>query len=145
MGESDDANDDQDENVALDMRNIVNLAKLFGTLIVDGGLGFGVLKNLNLTYLQPKTKIFMEVLFITILLQSQRESASKRDEQAVVNVFMRVNDTTQLTNGMQYFLKKVVNKTDIAGGKEEKKTVKWACKVASGTLEALVAINTVKK
>jgi nucleolar MIF4G domain-containing protein 1 len=37
-----------------------------------------------------------------------------------------------------------VGKTDIAGGKEEKASVKWACKVAGDTLEALAVIDTVK-
>jgi nucleolar MIF4G domain-containing protein 1 len=46
--------------------------------------------------------------------------------------------------GVRYFLNNVVSKTDIAGGKEEKATVKWACKVASDTLEALAVIDTVK-
>lgn len=144
MGESVDAEDGQDEDVhgSLDTRQIVNLAKTFGTLIVDGGLGLGVLKNLNLAYLQPKTKMFMEVLFITIFLQSQKSSESKRDEQAVVNLVVRVKDTPQLINGMLHFLTKVVSKTDIAGGQEEKKTIKWACKVANNTLESLVAIDT---
>jgi len=131
MGESDGDEDiaEEDEE-SLDARHIVNLAKMFGTLIVEGGLGLGVLKNLNLSYLQPKTKTFLEVLFITLLLQSQRQSESKRDEQAVVNILSKAKDTPQLIRGMQYFLKKVVSKTDIAGGKEEKATVKWACKVA---------------
>lgn len=144
MGESADGEEihDEDDNGFLDTRHIVNLAKMFGTLIVDGGLSLHVLKNLNLTYLQPKTKTFMEIFFITILLQSQRSSESKRDAQAVVAILTRVKDTPQLVTGMQYFLRKVVRKTDIAGGNEEKKTVKWACKVASDTLEALVAIDT---
>lgn len=144
MGESDDDEDivEEDEE-SLDTRHIVNLAKMFGTLIVEGGLGLGVLKNLNLSYLQPKTKTFLEVLFITLLLQSQRQSESKRDEQAVVNILGKAKDTPQLIRGLQYFLK-VVSKTDIAGGKEEKATVKWACKVAGDTLEALVAIDVAK-
>lgn len=145
MGESDDDEDKQDEDSPVDTRYTVNLAKMFGTLIVEGGLGLSVLKNLNLTYLQPKTQIFMEILVITVLLQSQRQSTSKRDKQPVINIFMRAKDTPQLISGMQYFLKKVVSKTDIAGGKEEKKTVKWACKAAGDTLQALVAIDTVKR
>lgn len=142
MGESDDDEDERDEASQVDTRHTVNLAKMFGTLIVDGGLTLSALKNLNLSYLQPKTQIFMEVFFITVLLQSQRQAEFKRDEQAVVNIFLRAKETPQLINGMQYFLRKAVSKTDIAGGKEEKKTVKWACKIAGDTLEALVAIDT---
>jgi nucleolar MIF4G domain-containing protein 1 len=145
MGESEDDDDvqgDRDED-SLDTRHIVNLAKMFGTLIVEGGLGLGVLKNLNLSYLQPKTKTFVEVLFITILLQSQKQAEASRDELAVVNTFAKIKETPELIRGVQYFLKKVVSKTDIAGGKEQKATVKWACKVAGGALEDLVAIDAV--
>ncbi|CAG8977138.1 hypothetical protein HYALB_00003359 [Hymenoscyphus albidus] len=146
MGESDgDDNEAMDEDdEGMDTRRIVNLAKMFGTLIVEGGLSLGVLKNLNLSYLQPKTKTFMEVLFITIFLQSQKAAGDKRDKKPVVNVISKAQDTPHLITGLQYFLRKVVSKTDIAGGKEEKATVKWACKVARDTLEALVAIDAPK-
>lgn len=143
MGESDeDEAAREDEEEALDNRQIVNLAKMFGTLILEGGLGLTVFKNLNLSYLQPKTQTFLEVLFISILLQSQKQAKFKKDEQAVANIFVKAKDSPQLLRGLQYFLKKIVSKTDIAGGKDEKATVKWACKVAGDTLEALVAIDS---
>lgn len=142
MGESDEEDEVPDDDAeALDNRQLVNLAKMFGTLILDGGLSLGVLKNLNLSYLQPKTKTFLEVLFISILLQSQK-AKSGRDEQAVANIFSKAKDTPQLIRSLQYFMKKVVAKTDIAGGKDEKAIVKWACKVAVDTLDALAAIDT---
>ena len=146
MGESNNEDDvpEEDNGADLDMRHLVNLAKMFGTLVVEGGLGLRVLEKLNLTYLQSKTKTFLEVMIITIFLQSQKQLKSGRDEEAVVNIFTKVKDLPQLTRGLQYLLKKVVGKTDIAGGKEEKATVKWACKVAGDTLEAWVAIDTVK-
>ncbi|KAG9231427.1 hypothetical protein BJ875DRAFT_506667 [Amylocarpus encephaloides] len=138
MGESTDEDDDSrdEDDEGLSTRHIVNLAKMFGTLIVDGGMGLGVLKNLNLSFLQPKTKTFIEVVLVTVLLQSQKQSKDTRDEQAVVNIFGKAKDTPRLFTGLQYFLRKVVSKTDIAGSKEELATVKWACKVARDTLEA---------
>jgi nucleolar MIF4G domain-containing protein 1 len=145
MGESDDdgdADDDYNDGDLLDTRQIVNLAKMFGSLIVEGGLGLGVLKNLSLSYLQPKTKTFIEVLFITLLLQSQKQAGAGRDEQAVVNIFLKLKDAPELIRGVQYFLKKVVSKSDITGGKEQQATVKWACKVAAGVLQELVAAGT---
>lgn len=139
MGETnDDDDDDFEEDTDLDTRHIVNLAKMFGTLMAEGGLGLNVLKNLNLSYLQAKTKTFCEVLFITILLQTQKASKEGRDEKAIANLFSRVKDTPQMITGLQYFLKKVVGKTDIAGGKVEKDTVKWGCKVAGDTLQELL-------
>ena len=138
MGESD--NEDgiwEDDEDILETRQIVNLAKLFGMLIAEGGLGLGVFKNLNLSYLQSKTNIFLEVLFITVLLHGQ--SSSKRNEQAVVNVFSKATDTPELVTGLRYFLRKIVSRTDIAGSKDETATVKWACKIAGDTLEGLAA------
>ncbi|KAE9369452.1 dihydrolipoyl dehydrogenase [Stipitochalara longipes BDJ] len=114
LDNEDDSGEDDEE--ILETRQIVNLSKMFGTLIAEGGLGLGVLKNLNLSYLQSKTKTFMEVLFITVLLQSQRQSGSKRNEQAVVNIFTKAKDTPELVNGLQYFLRKI----------DETGTVKWA-------------------
>jgi nucleolar MIF4G domain-containing protein 1 len=145
MGESDDSDDvpGEDDQDSLDTRQIVNLAKMFGTLIVEGGLSLAVLKKLNLTYLQPGTKTFIEVLFITFFLQSQKQAGANKDEQAVANVMMKVKGSPHLITGLQYFLRKVVNKTDIAGGKEQKATVKWACKVAINALEELAVIDTV--
>jgi nucleolar MIF4G domain-containing protein 1 len=140
MGESDDEGneyEDEDNGEAMDMRQIVNLAKMYANLIVDGALGLNVLKNLSLSYLQPKTKTFVEVLLITIMLQTQAKFKDKRDEAAVISIIMKAKDTPGLVRGLQYFLKKVVSKTDIAGGKAEKATVKWACKVAGDALAAV--------
>ncbi|PQE13319.1 dihydrolipoyl dehydrogenase protein [Rutstroemia sp. NJR-2017a BVV2] len=146
MGETNDNEDDNfGEDEELDTRHIVNLAKMFGTLITEGALGLGVLKNLNLSYLQTKTKTFCEVLFITILLQSQKGAGSGRDEKTISNIFSRVKDTPHMVTGLQYFLRKVVSKTDIAGGKEEKNTVKWACGIARDTLQSLVAGDTLPR
>jgi nucleolar MIF4G domain-containing protein 1 len=141
MGESDDDDSEVIEDGNMDDRRIVNLAKMFGKLIGGGSLSLSVLRKLNLSYLQPKTEIFMEILFITIFLESQRESESKRDAQSVVNILERVKETPQLITGMLYFFKKVVRKTDIAGGKKENATVHWACKIAKDTLESFVATD----
>ena len=56
MGESDDNEDAPEEHDedSLDTRQLVNLAKMFGTLIAEGGLGLGVRKKLSSTYLQAE-------------------------------------------------------------------------------------------
>lgn len=139
MGEGDEEQEgpgDEDDET-LTTRYIVNLAKMYASLIVNGGLTISILKNLNLTYLQPKTKMFVEILFISMFLQSQKDADKERDENAILNLMLRVKDAPQMAGGVQYFLKKVVSKTDIAGGKPEKATVKWACKVAISTLQAM--------
>ncbi|KAI9743273.1 MAG: suppressor of glycerol defect [Claussenomyces sp. TS43310] len=145
MGETDDEEDisfdasETEGNDVLDTRRIVNLAKMYGTLIADGGLTLSVLKSLNLTYLQPKTQMFLEVLFITMILQSQRQVASKRDDRVIVSLVERVRDMPILIGGLLYFVRKVVARTDIAGGNEERATVRWACRVVKKALESFVA------
>ena len=54
-------------------------------------------------------------------------------------IFLRSKDTPDLVRGLQYFLKKVVRKTDIAGGKRETETVRWGCRKARDLLQACVA------
>lgn len=138
MGEGADEDEvvEDDEQDKLRTRQLVNIAKMIGNLIAGGGLSLAVIKNLNLAYLQPKTKIFLEVMFIKMFLQSQRSAEGGRDEKAVVSVFESVKDNPQLATGVQYFLRKVVSKTDIAGGNGETATVKWACKIAGDFLRA---------
>ncbi|OBT93311.1 suppressor of glycerol defect [Pseudogymnoascus verrucosus] len=145
MGEGDNEDDvpDEDDEDALSTRQIVNLAKMFGALIVDGGLTISILKNLNLTYLQPKTQTFVEVLFISMFLHPQKQPAKVGDKTAIATLIGRVQDTPSMMTGLQYFIQKVVKKTDIAGGKDEKLRVKQACKVAIDTLRALAARDAV--
>lgn len=83
--------------------------------------------------------MFVELLLITIILHGQQASETKRDEKALMETFMKIKDTPQVARGLQYFLKKVVSKTDIAGGKAEKETVRWACKVARDALAAIAS------
>ncbi|KAI9830246.1 MAG: hypothetical protein M1819_005773 [Sarea resinae] len=142
MGERQDDDDDdapnedeeEEEDAAMSLRKTVNLAKMFGTLIADGGLPIGVLKTLNFAYLQPKTRTFVELLLITAILYTQQKVEGQRDERRLMEVFGRVDETPQLANGLQYFLRKVVSKTDVAGSKADKETVRWGCKVAGEAL-----------
>lgn len=145
MGEGDNDDDvpDEDDEDALSTRYIVNLAKMFGALIVDGGLTITVLKNLNLTYLQPKTQTFVEVLFISMFLSPQKQPAKGDDKAAIATLIGRVQDSPSMMTGLQYFIEKVVKKTDIAGGKDEKVRVKKACKVAIDTLRAMAARDAI--
>lgn len=147
LGEANDNNDvleDNDDEEILDTRQLVNHAKMFGALIAEGDISLSVLKNLNLRYLQPKTKMFVEVLLVTVLLHTQTQSQNRRDEQAVMRAFSKVKDTPSMIRGLQYFLKKVVTKTDIAGGESEVATVRWACEAAASILDSILKADTTK-
>ncbi|KAL4951433.1 hypothetical protein BDW69DRAFT_170033 [Aspergillus filifer] len=159
MGETGDLDDDdedsgmarEDEENPLSMKAIVNLAKMYASLIADGTLTLGILKTLNFAYLQPKTKTFVELLMISIIQQSQKQkkkskkskkSRSDEEEPALnetplVDIFMRTRDTPQIVKGCIYFLRKVVAKTDIVSSEKETVMVKWGVRVAIDALKVV--------
>lgn len=68
------------------------------------------------------------------MLHTQKASAGVRNEKTIAEVFSKISDSAPLARGLEYFLKKVVSKTDVAGGRAEKETIKWGCKVAGEVL-----------
>jgi nucleolar MIF4G domain-containing protein 1 len=154
MGERGDMDDDEDDSFDPDdlengvsMKAVVNLAKMYSYLIADGSLTLSILKNLNFAYLQPKTKTFVEVLIITIIQQSQKSKKKKkskssktaepeRNEEALMQIFLRVKETPQIGKGLIYFVRKIVAKSDIVAD-EDQKLVRWGCNVAVDALKAV--------
>lgn len=156
MGEKGDFDDEEgldeeeeDESKQLPLKSIVNIAKMYASLIADNTLTLGIVKILNFAYLQPKAKTFVELLIISIIQQSQKSKKPKksksknkdgdedaRDEKALMDIFLRAQETPQIVKGLIYFIRKVVAKTDIVPDKELK-VVKWGCKVALDALKAL--------
>lgn len=153
MGERNDLDEDDDADFDADddengvpMKAVVNLAKMYASLIADETLTLGILKNLNFAYLQPKTKSFLELLIISIIQQSQKTKKSKKkqktsesgkDEESLMQIFLRVQDTPQIAKGLIYFIRKVVAKTDILDSEKDQKLVKWGCNVAVDALKAV--------
>ncbi|KAI4136316.1 MAG: hypothetical protein LQ341_005690, partial [Variospora aurantia] len=137
------ADEAEDDDEKLGMKSIVNLARMFGALIAEGGMSLNVLKVLNFAYLQPKTSLFVELLNITIILHSQKGVRDSRDEKSVSAIFLQATDSTEMAKGLQYFLRKVVSKTDIAGTEADKETVKWGCKVARDALDVAISSQMV--
>ncbi|KAJ5288978.1 hypothetical protein N7478_002008 [Penicillium angulare] len=156
MGERGDMDDEDefdpdDEENGISMKAAVNLAKMFGMLIADGSLTLGVLKNLNFAYLQVKTKMFAELLFISIIQQSQKSKKSKkekkedksasselpRDEESLMKIFMRVQETPHIAKGIIFFLRKEVSKSDLLESESDQKMIRWGCNVAIDALKAI--------
>jgi nucleolar MIF4G domain-containing protein 1 len=139
--EDDDASDDEDNTRDEDtsLRKLVNLGKLYGTLIAKDGLSITSLKPLNFAYLKPKTRTFIEILLVTVIVESQKGAKGGRDEKSLLSIFINTDTALGMVPGLQYFIKKVISKTDITANKAEKETVKWACKVVSGLLTRLMA------
>ncbi|KAJ5154386.1 MIF4-like type 1/2/3 [Penicillium coprophilum] len=154
MGERGDTEEDEDndfdpddEENGISMKSVVNLAKMFCALIMDGSLTLSILKNLNFAYLQPKTKTFVEVLIISIIQQSQKSKKKKKsksstpdepeqNEGPLMQIFLRTKETPHIAKGLIYFVRKVVAKTDIVSD-EELKLVRWGCNVAAAALKAV--------
>ncbi|KAJ9134816.1 Suppressor of glycerol defect protein 1 [Pleurostoma richardsiae] len=135
------ADEDNGED-ALDLRRLVNVGKLYGSLIADGSQSLAILKCLNLVYLRSKAKVLVEVMLITALLEAQqREKHAEGHRGALVErMFRAVADVPELCRGLQYFLKKVVRKSDLVGSSSNGKRVSQACRVAGAVLgAALVA------
>lgn len=151
LGEKQDGAEDSDEDEEskdhdVSLRKLVNQGKLYGTLIAKNALPITSLKNLNFPYLQPKTLTFVEVLLVTTILESLKASKGKdkRDERAVREVFVEVDQAPEMIAGLQYFLKRTVGKTDIVEG-TEKDTVRWACKSIIDMLNRVLATTTMRE
>ena len=54
-------------------------------------------------------------------------------------IFSEIKDDGPLARGLQYFLKRVVGKTDVAGSNADRDTVRWGCRVAINTLRDIAA------
>ena len=135
---------DQEDGVEekLELRSLVNLAKMFGILIAEGGLNIATLKYLNLTQVQPQTRMFLEILMTSAILRCQQDAKDSRNEKSLLNVLVEPKELQAipgLAEGMRYFLKEILKRTDVVSSKADKETVKWACSVAC---EALAALKT---
>ncbi|KAL9000881.1 MAG: hypothetical protein Q9169_000636 [Polycauliona sp. 2 TL-2023] len=143
-GPDNDGDEAEEDSETLSMGSIINLAKMFGTLVAERGLTINILKVLELPYVQPKTSIFVEVMMIAIIMESQRGLGDSRNESRLIEIFAQAKGNGGLAEGLQRFLKKTVSKTDIAGTKAEHETVRWACRVARNALDAAVSLESVQ-
>ena len=78
-------------------------------------------------------------MLITIFLRSQPDAGGWRVEAPIIEVFLSPKEAPVMARGLQYFLKEVVSKTDVAGSRENKDIVKWGCKVACDALKAIAS------
>ena len=131
-GEDDDDGEVVHGEGTMSMKEIVHLAKMYGTLVADGGLTLAILKPLNLSYLSANAHTWLELFLITVIVQSQKGTAKKqRDETALKRIFAQNIDRERPETALElgHFLQKHVRKTDVAGGKEERKVVRWGVDV----------------
>ncbi|KAF2005867.1 hypothetical protein P154DRAFT_615810 [Amniculicola lignicola CBS 123094] len=146
---SDDDDDDDDDELSneISLRRLVNMGKMFGTLIAGDGLPITVLKPLDFAFMKPKTKRLVEVLLITVILESQKKNKKKmvKDDKALLNIFIKVDTAPEMVPGLQYFFRKVVRKTSITALEDDKKTVRWGTDIVMGMLSRLMATTVVQE
>lgn len=139
-----DSDDEAEDSKAVSLRKLVNQGKLYGTLIAKRVLSITCLKNLNFPYLQPKTKTFVEIMLLTAILETQKGAKDEKKETSLLQTFVEVDQAPEMVAGLQFFLKKVVSKTDIVE-KSEKDTVKWGCKAVISVLNRILATTTLEE
>ncbi len=132
MGESvfGDDGEEQDDDETMDLRRLANIARMYGSLAASGSMGLGVLKCLNMAYLRPKARAFVEVMLVTLLRECR--------PQGVRKAFVSVRDESALAHGLRYFLETVVRKSQLVAGGEAARIAK-ACEVAAKALEPVEA------
>ena len=145
--EDGEGSEDEDDGIegGISLRRLVNLGKFYGMLIARNGLSITSLKPLNFPYLQPKTKTLVEILLVTTILESQKGAEDSRKEKELLNIFINADSAPEMITGLQFFLKKIVSKTDITASKAEKETVQWACKSVVAMLSRVVATTTLEE
>jgi nucleolar MIF4G domain-containing protein 1 len=80
-------------------------------------------------------------MLITTIVQSQKSAKDGKDEKALLNIFVKVDVAPQMIPGLQYFLRKVLKKTDLAANKKEKELVVWACGLVQETLTRVASMK----
>ncbi|WPH00175.1 Hypothetical protein R9X50_00299800 [Acrodontium crateriforme] len=125
--------DDEDED-DMDVKKIVRLAKLFGTLVAEAGLSVTILKNLEFAVLSSKTKTFAEVMLTTIMTHLRKKDKTNF-EHDVKQVFVQTQAVPSMIQGLRIFIQNTLCKASLANGKSETKAVTTGSDFA---LEALL-------
>ena len=138
LGQDGNADDDlgEPESEEMGTKKIVNLARLYGTLIADGGLSITALKTLEFAYLQSKTSMFVDVLLTTVMLQADKKAPKDPAtfEKVIMEAFSQAQASVNLVQGLQYYIKTTLLEARLANGKREVKTMREGCRLALDAL-----------
>ena len=134
----DDALDDAAADNGLELEGIVNLARMFGTLVVNGSQSLALLKVLDLEYLQKGARTFVQVLLITIIKESQKKDSQQRDQAALLKAFIGPKEMPGMAGSVRYFVKKILRTTHLTGSASERGLVEWGCSVIDDALKGFM-------
>ncbi|TLD33554.1 hypothetical protein PspLS_01267 [Pyricularia sp. CBS 133598] len=118
--EADEVDDEDDK--ATELRRIVNIGKFYGNLIHEGVLGLDVLRCLNFVYLKPKTKMLVEVILVTALLEFPCKNRSGADE--VIRKMFTLPGKPEFAKSLKYFMEKVMRRSELGGDKKRTKVLR---------------------
>lgn len=130
-GTAEDDIEEEDDDSGGDLRKVVNLARMYGDLVAAEVLPVTILKTLNFAYLKEKTRLFVEVMLVSVLQKKVN------DDEGVIRVFARAKDALQIVTGLKFFLENVVAKSEIVRTTKEKEVVRNGCKAAITALGLL--------
>nr|POF14952.1 suppressor of glycerol defect protein 1 [Quercus suber] len=148
MGEQADADDDDDDEddddddaltlgSALTLPKLVNLAKLYGTLIAVDALRITLLKILDFTHLREKTSMFLELLLTTVLTRVRKPQQQQPTGDAASrtrDVFLHAHAAPEMVQGLKWFVSAVTSSAELARGKKEGRAVREGCAIAVAAL-----------
>lgn len=125
MGEAlfDEDGDDQDTADAMrfqDPARVRKVAQFYASLIAQGALRISILKPLNIPEMEPHTRIFLESLLIGLLQECKSKNPEKEDRK-VEKAFAGARDFTQLSAGLDWFMKEKLRKTKALSSAKLKK------------------------
>lgn len=126
--------DEESAGDELSVRQIYNIAKTYATLISEGLLRISVLKPLRFAALQPKNRIFAEVLLTTLFILLRKKNGKEKYGKAVEEVFGDAHFIPDMVKGLAYFVESVMPNSDAPANKKEKKVVLEGCEYASVAL-----------
>jgi nucleolar MIF4G domain-containing protein 1 len=128
--------DEDNEQQAMTLRQIVNFAKLYGTLIGREMLTLGALKKLSqdYAYWTSEQSMFIEVLLMTVLEELGKKS-SKDFDQAVKEVFRTAAGAPEVIPALLHVLEKSDSMSELATTKRGKRRILQGCQIAIDGLE----------
>ncbi|KIV96407.1 hypothetical protein PV10_00279 [Exophiala mesophila] len=129
--EEEEEEDGADGGSKVSTGEISAMARLYACLILDGAETLGILKVLDLAYMQKRTSMFVELLLILILKDA-------KDDHAVRSVCERAADEApQVVKRLQFFVRKTVRGSDLVAGKKDAELVKSRSRVMLDTFKML--------
>ncbi|KAF2158059.1 hypothetical protein K461DRAFT_251302 [Myriangium duriaei CBS 260.36] len=122
--------DEDDRQEQLDMSQIYRLAKLYAKLIRVDALSITALKKIDFLYMQPRTRLFLEVMLTSVILDKSKSWG----DSSVETIFTNALDAPDMVSGFVYFLQNAVATSEVPEKRKHKEKVADVCAKAAQLL-----------